>query len=315
MAEERGSKRPSPYRRELAIEEDRPATPSQDSPGLSGPIAHVSLQATASPAAHGSTTGSSHRLLPKSRLGFNDPFAQTATVDYPPAACTRHASRRGLPLQESESEDSSDAEDGEDADREGSALADEQHLVLERADDTLQRLLREGVWSEPELPAAQATSQAAASQLLGASWRLPGQVSAGTSVALEPAQWLAPPPDPRAAAPSRAGRKRPTEAEAEAEAEAEVPRLPPSLQPRAWPLVAWRAPRAAAAAAGVLRAELRVFVGTWNMHGKPPPPSLSPWLPPQPALSHDLLVIGTQDSMVKGPPDWCHSSLPWPPRG
>ena len=297
---ERGSpkKRPSPYRRELAIDdEDRPVTPSQDSPGLSGPTADISLQAAASPAAPGSTTaGFSHELLPKSRLGFNDPFAQTATVHYPPAACTRHDL---LPLQQSESEDSSDAED---VDREGSALADEQHLVLERADDTLQRLLREGVWSEPELPAAQAASQAA-SQLLGTSWRLPGQASAGTPVVPEPAQWVVPPLAPRhcvpAAAPLRAGRKRPPEAESEADADAEVPRLPPSPQPRAWPLVAWRAPRAAAAAAGVLRAELRVFVGTWNMHGKPPPPSLSPWLPAQPALSHDLLVIGTQDSMVK----------------
>ena len=314
MADHEGSpkKRPSPYRRELAIDEDRPLATSQDSPGLSGPLAHVSLQASA--AADGSTTtGFSHGLLPKSRLGFNDPFAQTATVHYPPAACTRNALRRGLPLeQSSESEDSSDAEEGEDDGREGSALAEEHHLVMERADDTLQRLLREGVWSEPEQPAPHA------SQLLGASWRLPGSVgSAGMPMVPEAAQWVAPPLASRhsapAAVPSHTGRKRPPEAEAEAEAaaEAEVARLPRTPQPRPWPLVAWRAPRAAAAA-GVLRAELRVFVGTWNMHGKPPPPSLAPWLPAEPARSHDLLVIGTQGSRVTGPSGWGHSSPPWP---
>ena len=193
MADHEGSpkKRRSPYRRELAIDEDRPLATSQDSPGLSGPLAHVSLQASA--AADGSTTtGFSHGLLPKSRLGFNDPFGQTATVHYPPAACTRNALRRGLPLEQSESEDSSDAEEGEDDGREGSALVDEHHLVMERADDTLQRLLREGVWSEPELPAAHA------SQLLGASWRLPGSVgSAGMPMVPEPVQWAAPPLAPR----------------------------------------------------------------------------------------------------------------------
>ena len=317
MADHEGSpkKRPSPYRRELAIDEDRPLATSQDSPGLSGPLAQVSLQASA--AADGSTTtGFSHGLLPKSRLGFNDPFA--ATVHYPPAACTRNALRRGLPLQqsESESEDSSDAEEGEDDGREGSALAEEHHLVMERADDTLQRLLREGVWSEPEQPAPHASQQ------LGASWRLPGSVgSASMPMVPEAAQWAAPPLASRhsapAAAPSHAGRKRPPEAEAEAEAaaEAEVARLPRTPQPRPWPLVAWRAPRAAAAAAGVLRAELRVFVGTWNMHGKPPPPSLAPWLPAEPARSHDLLVIGTQGSRVTGPSGRRgrgHSSPPWP---
>ena len=59
------SKRPSPYRRELAIEEDTPDTPSQDSPGLSGPIAQVSLACS---------EHLSHWLLPKSRLGFNNPL-------------------------------------------------------------------------------------------------------------------------------------------------------------------------------------------------------------------------------------------------
>ena len=57
---------------------------------------------------------------------------------------------------------------------------------------------------------------------------------------------------------------------------------------------------------------LRLFVGTWNMHGKPPPPSLAPWLPTEPARSHDLLVIGTQGSRVTGPSGRGHSSSPWP---
>jgi len=40
---------------------------------------------------------------------------------------------------------------------------------------------------------------------------------------------------------------------------------------------------------------LRLFVGTWNMHGKEPPASLRPWLPASPN-EHDMYVIGTQEA-------------------
>ena len=42
-------------------------------------------------------------------------------------------------------------------------------------------------------------------------------------------------------------------------------------------------------------AALRLFVGTWNMHGKEPPASLRPWLPVSPD-EHDMYVIGTQEA-------------------
>ena len=42
-------------------------------------------------------------------------------------------------------------------------------------------------------------------------------------------------------------------------------------------------------------ASLRLFVGTWNMHGKAPPASLVPWLPASPD-AHDMYVIGTQEA-------------------
>ena len=42
-------------------------------------------------------------------------------------------------------------------------------------------------------------------------------------------------------------------------------------------------------------ASLRLFVGTWNMHGKAPPASLVPWLPASPD-EHDMYVIGTQEA-------------------
>mmetsp|Transcript_42494 Transcript_42494/g.117618 ORF Transcript_42494/g.117618 Transcript_42494/m.117618 type:complete len:403 (-) Transcript_42494:212-1420(-) len=49
---------------------------------------------------------------------------------------------------------------------------------------------------------------------------------------------------------------------------------------------------------------LRVYVGTWNMHGKDPPESLAPWLPGTPSSSggggpaaqFDMYVIGTQEA-------------------
>ena len=43
------------------------------------------------------------------------------------------------------------------------------------------------------------------------------------------------------------------------------------------------------------QASLRLFVGTWNMHGKAPPASLVPWLPASPD-EHDMYVIGTQEA-------------------
>ena len=42
-------------------------------------------------------------------------------------------------------------------------------------------------------------------------------------------------------------------------------------------------------------ASLRLFVATWNMHGKAPPASLVPWLPASPD-EHDMYVIGTQEA-------------------
>lgn len=54
---------------------------------------------------------------------------------------------------------------------------------------------------------------------------------------------------------------------------------------------------------------LRVFVGTWNLHGKEPPDSLAPWLPAPPLADQrsggagpgspemvDVYVIGTQEA-------------------
>ena len=52
---------------------------------------------------------------------------------------------------------------------------------------------------------------------------------------------------------------------------------------------------AAAAASAEGSASLRVFVGTWNMHGKEPPATLVPWLPAK-VDTHDMYVIGTQEA-------------------
>ena len=43
---------------------------------------------------------------------------------------------------------------------------------------------------------------------------------------------------------------------------------------------------------------LRLWVGTWNMHGKAAPASLEPWLPARSVCesSYDLMVVGTQEA-------------------
>lgn len=263
------STRHSPYARELAVDDGGSSSKQevalpQESPGLSGPLGRASLGA--SPAADGS------RRLPRSRLSFNDPFAHAEPTDVPPAASTRHAQRRGLPPRagpsdQSDSEDSSDDE-GADGEASSAAAGEDEYEVMERADDTLQRLLREGVWSEPP-PLARGLSgphASQASQPLCASWRLPGQASSGGAppVVLEPASQqlnlsLSLCAPPAAAAAAEASSLEPEEGAAAAEDETCVEPAPP--RPRA----AWQTPRRAPRplpATGAVRTELRVFVGS-----------------------------------------------------
>ena len=254
----RSSSRPAPYplRDDAALDDDV----QPDSPGLSWPLQQASLGP-----ARLTRSDSSSAHPPASRLSFNDPFAATAAA----AAAA-------------------DSSDSSDDDADGPPLAEEYRLVLERADDTLERLLREGVWSEPTLPTL--PSGGAASQDLGASWRLPGMIGAAGDGLLQQLSTVGYPP-------ARATGTRPSSETSE------PAQSPPPAQPRgAWQEAPRRSPRtprapAAGVAPGMVRTELRLFLGTWNMHGKPPPPALSgEWLPARPAETHDVLVVGTQEA-------------------
>ena len=275
MADNR--KAPSPVRRSGSRSSGRlapypkPTDDAQpDSPGLSGPLQQASLGQPAR------VRGSSAAHPPASRLSFNDPFAAAAAA----AAVA----------------DSSDSSDDEG---EGPPLAEEYRQVLERADDTLERLLREGVWSEPTLPALPTLPSGAASQNLGASWRLPGMIGAAGDGLMQ--QMSAPegsPPLALAGLCSQAAARR----AATSSETSEPTQPPPPAQPRgAWQEAPRRSPRtprapAAGVAPGMVRTELRLFLGTWNMHGKPPPADLCEWLPARPAETHDVLVVGTQEA-------------------